>query len=458
MNPPDASASCEVITQPALALAALKGARDRVQLGCAASAGHPQVDRYVIHSAWASQKLRITASDLEGIAHPETFIQDALRALEPGPARPAEPGLPFCGGVIGLFYYEAGFWLDPAYQHLRQKASLPLVAAAQYLWALIEDKHRQVAWLVFHPQCSAAARHWIRSRLLSGVSDAPKHAFTFTLTRALAAPMPAQDYRRRVQRIIRYIQAGDCYQVNFSQCLRGLYQGSPEAAFQRVCLQHPAPFPAYLDMQDQQLLCFSPERFISVREGLVETRPIKGTRRRGLTPEDDQAQASALLASEKDRAENLMIVDLLRNDLGRFCATGSIQVTQLIQLESYSNVHHLVSVVKGRLKPEIHPLELLLGAFPGGSITGAPKRRAMEIITELEPDPRGPYCGSVFYLSADGQLDSNIVIRSMLCKAGEISCWGGGGVVFNSDPQAEYEESLTKIRGLICALEVDREI
>lgn len=197
----------------------------------------------------------------------------------------------------------------------------------------------------------------------------------------------------------------------------------------------------------------SPERFIEVRQRQVESRPIKGTRARGHDAAEDQFQADELLASRKDRAENLMIVDLLRNDLGRYCATGSIRVPELFALESYPNVHHMVSSVTGTLAAQYDALDVLIGSFPGGSITGAPKRRAMQIISELEAEVRSIYCGSIFYLDCRGEMDSSITIRTLLANHGDISCWGGGGIVFDSNSQDEYQESIQKVRVLMNALE-----
>jgi para-aminobenzoate synthetase component 1 len=193
------------------------------------------------------------------------------------------------------------------------------------------------------------------------------------------------------------------------------------------------------------LLCLSPERFLTVRAGEVETRPIKGTRPRGATAQRDRAAAQALLASEKERAENLMIVDLLRNDIGRFCRPGSVRVEALFEIESYATVHHLVSSVRGNLAPDVTPLQLLLGCLPGGSITGAPKHRAMEIIDELEPASRQAWCGTVFYLSRDGRLDSNVAIRTLFNEGQELVCWAGGGLVADSRATSEYAEQYDKV-------------
>ena len=216
----------------------------------------------------------------------------------------------------------------------------------------------------------------------------------------------------------------------------------------------PAPYSAYLNLPKVQILCASPERFISVREGQVETKPIKGTRARGGDPERDHQLAEELSCDPKDRAENLMIVDLLRNDLGKSCKPGSVHVPELFKVESYSNVHHLVSKVQGKLADGVDALDVLQGCFPGGSITGAPKLRTMQIIAELEPDPRGIYCGTIGYVGFDGNMDSNIVIRTLVYSAGEVRCWAGGGLVADSQVDAEYQETLDKASAMLELLKI----
>jgi para-aminobenzoate synthetase component 1 len=215
-----------------------------------------------------------------------------------------------------------------------------------------------------------------------------------------------------------------------------------------------APLSAYIKLaQDSAVISLSPERFLSLHGHRVETAPVKGTRPRHQNPEADSAAVRELRASTKDRAENLMIVDLLRNDLGRSCVPGSIIVDRLFEVQSLATVHHLVSTISGELRADRSATELLRDSFPGGSITGAPKRRAMEIIAELEPDPRQVYCGSVLYISADGRMDSNIAIRTLLCDAGEIHCWAGGGIVADSDWEQEYQETWDKVGKFLAALE-----
>ena len=242
--------------------------------------------------------------------------------------------------------------------------------------------------------------------------------------------------------------------MNYTQRFSSHYQGDAWQAYVSLRERCPTPFASFIRVSEQQaIVSMSPERFLQVQQRQVEARPIKGTRARGATSAEDLALASELLASEKDRAENLMIVDLLRNDLGRYCSTGSIQVPELFALESYPNVHHMVSSVTGSLAADYDALDLLFGSFPGGSITGAPKRRAMQIIAELEASVRSIYCGSIFYLDSRGEMDSSITIRSLLANQGEISCWGGGGIVYGSNPADEYQESLQKVQLLMDTLE-----
>jgi para-aminobenzoate synthetase component 1 len=266
------------------------------------------------------------------------------------------------------------------------------------------------------------------------------------------ASIKRKDYENTVRRVLEYIAAGDCYQVNLSHRLTTPLPCSPWTLYGRLREASPAPYAAYLDCGDHQVLSSSPELFLRVRGGEVETRPIKGTRPRGASPEEDRALAAELLSSVKDRAELLMIVDLERNDLGRVCEYGSVHVPELFRLETYSNVHHLVATVRGRLRCEVTPLECLRAAFPGGSITGAPKIRAMEIIEELEPVRRGVYTGAIGWVDGHGNAEWNIAIRTMLVKDGQVHFHVGGGIVADSDPAAEYEETMAKAQGMLRAL------
>lgn len=262
------------------------------------------------------------------------------------------------------------------------------------------------------------------------------------------------EYEAAVRRIQEYIAAGDCYQVNLSRRIDVPLSVPPWEIYERLRRASPAPFAAYLNCGDHQVLSSSPELFLRVSGRDAATRPIKGTRPRGRSPEEDCALGEELIRSEKDRAELLMIVDLERNDLGRACEYGTVRVPELFRLESYANVHHLVATVCGRLRQDVGPLEALRTLFPGGSITGAPKIRAMEIIEELEPVRRGVYTGAIGWVNGAGEGQWNIAIRTMVAKGGRAYLHVGGAVVADSDPGAEYEETVTKAQGMLRALDM----
>jgi para-aminobenzoate synthetase component 1 len=270
----------------------------------------------------------------------------------------------------------------------------------------------------------------------------------FALTGEIEASLSPEAYRQAFARVRNYIRAGDCYQVNLALRFAAPCRGHPWPLYRALRERNPAPFSAWLNFPFGQVLSSSPERFLAVRDGLVETRPIKGTRPRSADPGEDARRMADLSGSEKDRAENLMIVDLLRNDLGQVCSPGSVTVPSLFALESFATVHHLVSTVSGRLAEDKTALDQLVAAFPGGSITGAPKLRAMQIIEELEPERRGVYCGAIGYLGTDGAMDTSIAIRTLTCGDNRLRFWAGGGLVADSDAAAEYRECQDKARAL----------
>lgn len=413
-------------------------------------AGRPGAERgrYDILSAWPLAELAPQAQE----TGPD-FLQRLRAALQSlGMATlPPDSDLPFAGGLIGYLAYDFGRRLENLPAQSRDDLGLEDARFGLYGWALISDHLHGSSQLLFHPSLEADERQ----RLIALFSAPPAATpARFHLTQPFAADLNQDAYREALERIQAYILAGDCYQVNFAQRFQAHCSGDPWAAYLALRKACPTPFSGFQRLADgSAILSLSPERFIRVAGGRVESRPIKGTRPRGSDAADDQAQAEALLASRKDRAENLMIVDLLRNDLGRNCSIGSVQVPELFALESYPNVHHLVSSVTGQLAPDKDVFDLLAGSFPGGSITGAPKIRSMQIIDELEPTRRGIYCGSLLYLDVRGEMDSSITIRSLLVKDGVISCWGGGGIVADSDWQAEYQESITKVQVLLRTLE-----
>lgn len=354
------------------------------------------------------------------------------------------------GGWVGTLSYEFGYALEPHLNACQRPLPCPQFDARLYLWMASQNTHTGECVLWVHPRLADSVAEQLNVAMSNHTPMSP----AWQMTQRFEPAQSAEAFREGVRRIQAYILAGDCYQANLSQQFTGHYTGDPWQAFSRLTQANPTPYAAFLRQGDNAVLSVSPERFLAIENSVLETSPIKGTRPRGDTPESDRALSDALQCSEKDRAENLMIVDLLRNDLGRNAVPGSVQVDKLFALESYENVHHLVSHIRATLKPGVSPLRALFDAFPGGSITGAPKRRAMEIIRELEPHWRGPYCGSVFRYDLDGNLDSSIAIRTLLCRDdGQIHCWGGGGIVADSDPEAEYQETLTKVRPLMAFLE-----
>ena len=376
-------------------------------------------------------------------------LRDALQTL--GEAQPpAGLELPFTGGLLGFLGYDFGARLERLPDTAVADLQLPSARFGLYAWALINDHHSQTAQLIFHPGLADVDR----TRLIKLFESQwqPEHS-SFSLDSPFTADLARSEYQQAIERIQRYIQAGDCYQVNFAQRFRAPCTGDPWQAYRALRAACPTPYSGFMTVERGAIVSLSPERFLRLTKGIVDTRPIKGTRPRRSTVEADLAEAQALLASEKDRAENLMIVDLLRNDLGRSCEIGSVRVPELFTLESYPNVHHLVSSVSGTLADGKDALDLLTGSFPGGSITGAPKIRAMQVIDELEPTRRSIYCGSLLYLDVRGEMDSSIAIRTLLIQDDQATCWGGGGIVADSDWRAEYQETFDKVKVLMETLE-----
>jgi para-aminobenzoate synthetase component 1 len=372
------------------------------------------------------------------------FHQECFAGIQP-----VSQDIPFCGGLLGFLSYDLGNRLHNV-QH-SAPPSEPLLNLHAYDWCVIQDHLLRRSVLVTLPSVSTTQHRDIMRRLLQRMG---KEKTEFCLGGDFSSDFSADDYRAGFEKVQAYIQAGDCYQVNLAQHFTAPYEGDPWKAYRQLRAVAAAPFSAFLSTSENTaLLSLSPERFLTLHGNRVETSPIKGTRPRYADSVADQMAANELRAASKDRAENLMIVDLLRNDLGRSCVPGSIYVDRLFEVQSFPTVHHLVSTISGELREDRTAWELLRDSFPGGSITGAPKMRAMEIIAELEPLSRGPYCGSVLYVSADGRMDSNIAIRTLLCTEGTIHCWGGGGLVADSQWQAEYQETYDKVGRFLSLLE-----
>lgn len=351
--------------------------------------------------------------------------------------------LPFSGGIIGLAGYDFVRSLESLPPRRSPACDFPDLIAGRYPWAVITDHRQQQSWLLQEPRASAPPV----AELLKG--PLPAVGELGTAAPHLKPDMDAEAYARAFEQVAEFIRAGDCYQVNLAIRFSGSFSGDALALYRHLARRHPAPFAGFLDTPRGSVLSFSPERFLKTEAGSIETRPIKGTRPRSADPIRDRQLAEDLLASSKDRAENLMIVDLLRNDLGRSCVPGSIEVPSLFGLESFGSVHHLVSRIRGRLAPGVSPLEAFARAFPGGSITGAPKLRAMQIIDELETHARGPYCGSLFMVDGRGRMDSSITIRTLLAQGDRLYCWGGGGLVADSVCSEEWAEIHHKVGALI---------
>ena len=390
---------------------------------------------------------------------------DEARELLRRHPRPALPGLPpFQGGVAGYLSYDWGAELErvarPAPDALTPRISDVLLAL--YDWVIAWDHLEEKTWLIStgieeggrgqSEQRASARASWVRQQLLARAPAA--------IDDPAAGAKPPEpnvtraEYEAGVARIREYIAAGDVYQVNLSQRFHAPFLGSPLALYRRLRARNPAPFGAYLAFAGTVVTSISPERFLRFESGtrLAEARPIKGTRPRGSTPPRDAALARELVESEKDRAENVMIVDLLRNDLGKVCRPGSVTVPKLFALESHPTVHHLVSTVTAVLADGRDAFDLLRAAFPGGSVTGAPKIRAMEIIAQLERAPRGVYCGAIGYVSVTGSMDFNIPIRTIVLRDGMATFHAGAGIVWDSEPAAEYQETLAKARTMMEAL------
>jgi para-aminobenzoate synthetase component 1 len=469
---------------PAEAFESLAGLPHILFLDSAQS--HPLLGRYSFVTAdpfewiWA-HGLRTYVSSEPGPpleADPFIVLAERLRRWQ---AEPVDGLPPFQGGAAGMFGYDLCHHLERLPRPRVDDFAIPDLAVGFYDWVLAFDHMQRRSWIIStgFPEMNRDRRrrraqkrirdirerldaresshhsslHTQRSTLnsLDHCSLAPQ--YPVLMHKGLTSNYSRADYLQTVRRVIEYIHAGDCFQVNLAQRLLHPWRRPPTQLYRRLRQCNPAPFAGYLDMGDFVLASASPERFLRVEKGEVQTRPIKGTRPRKPDAAEDSAQANELLASAKDRAENIMIVDLLRNDLGRVCQYGSVHVPAVCRLESYEHVHHLVSEVRGRLRAGLGPIDLLRAAFPGGSVTGAPKIRAMEIIAELEPTARGPYCGSLAYIGFDGSMDSSILIRTCTVGRGWVQFPVGGGIVADSDPEREYEETWHKAQGIIQALE-----
>ena len=413
---------------------------------------HPGQSRYDIIAAQPFIRLitrgNMTEVHTDGIALSRDDPFELLkRYLEIDSALSCD--LPFCGGAIGYFGYD----LARRIEHLPARAAaverIPDMAIGIYDWAVVVDHLEQKSWLVGQGRDPDTDIKWnaLVARFTHPLPERTRAPFRVTSN--VTSSHTRESYGRAFRRIHQYIRDGDCYQVNLAQRFSAAASGDAWLAYQALRVINPAPFSAYLSTPYAQILSSSPERFLRLDQGLVETKPIKGTRPRAGHARLDAELAEQLRVSEKDRAENVMIVDLLRNDLSKNCELGSVRVPRLFDVESYATVHHLVSTVTGRLRAGRDAVDLLRGSFPGGSITGAPKLRAMQIIDEVERFRRGVYCGAIGYIGFDGGMDTNIAIRTLTVSHGAVRFWAGGGIIADSEVESEYQESFDKARALL---------
>ena len=364
--------------------------------------------------------------------------------------------VPFAGGALGYWSYDLARRMKSLPCIARDAEHLPDMAVGIYDWALLLDHQQRTARLVSHRRYPETAEFLVKlsAKILQHMqSKPPLPVDTMRVHGKIISNFTPDSYARAFEAVQQHLQAGDCYQINLAQRFAVKAEGNAFGAYLRLRSLSPAPYSAFLNFPQAQILSSSPERFISVRDGKVETSPIKGTRPRSSDGQRDRQLADELHNHPKDRAENLMIVDLMRSDLGKSCVTGSVQVSKLFAVESFSNVHHLVSTITGKLAAGRDALDILRDCFPGGSVTGAPKQSAMQIIEQHEPNRRGIYCGAIGYVGFDGNMDSNIAIRTLVYSGEEMRCWAGGGIVADSDEQAEYQETLDKASGMLRLLQ-----
>lgn len=417
--------------------------------------GHPvcTLDRYdiLVADPVCTLVTRGGITEITRDGHAERSEGDPFDLVkqELGKIRQTKNELPFKGGAIGYFAYDLARRIERLGSVAADLEQIPEMAVGIYEWAVVVDHREQKSYLA---GIARDPEDWqCLVDQFSALPEAGEEA-PFRVLGEVRANMDKAGYFRAFDRVKHYLTEGDCYQVNLSQRFSADCEGNPWTAYLKLRELNAAPFSAYMNLPEVQILSSSPECFLRLINGKVTTKPIKGTRPRKADADDDLRQMEILRNSPKDRAENLMIVDLLRNDIGKTCKMGSVRVPKIFAVESYATVHHLVSTVTGLLADGKHALDLLKHCFPGGSITGAPKIRAMEIIEELEPSRRGVYCGSIGYIGFDGNMDSNIAIRTLVHSNGEIRFWAGGGIVNDSVAEEEYQECFDKAAALLDVL------
>jgi len=401
-----------------------------------------------------TQENKTTISEGDPLTLLERVQQQTLSTL-----LPSAQALPFLGGALGYFSYDLGRRFEKLPTKAKQDINLPEMAVGIYAQAIIFDHKRKEYFLICPAEKRPALTSFVVSVSKSKQSQA-KEQKSFTLTSSWQSNMDKASYIDKFNQVQQFLSSGDCYQINLSQRFNACYQGNEFDAYVALRRENKAPFSAFIRLENTAILSVSPERFLQLAQGKVQTKPIKGTMPRSADKQQDEKNALQLANSMKDRAENLMIVDLLRNDMSKVCKANTVVVPKLFDIESFPAVHHLVSTVEGQLAEHKNACDLLRGAFPGGSITGAPKIRAMEIIEQLEPHRRSVYCGSIGYISNCGTMDTSITIRTLICQKteqhseqGRIYCSAGGGVVADSKVSSEYQETFDKVNRILPVLE-----
>ena len=409
---------------------------------------HSQQGRYEIFSAFPKKTFltqgKYTIIDSGGYQQvvPDDPFELLQQELKNHVLEPCE--LPFSGGALGYFSYDLGRRIEQVPNAAENDTDIPEMAVGIYHWAYVVDHQEQKSMIVGDMSEPRVKLNW--QDIINWVTAPEKFAQkeAYKSTSIIKSNMTAKQYAEKFAVIKSYIGAGDCYQVNLAQRFMVNVEGDPWQGYMTLRKINPSPFAAYINIPGCNVLSVSPERFLRVNNNLVQTKPIKGTRPRSQDKSKDNELKEELKNSIKDRAENLMIVDLLRNDLSKCCEVNSVKVTKLFDVESFPTVHHLVSTIEGRLPKKTSLVELLRESFPGGSITGAPKIRAMEIIEELEPHRRGLYCGSIGYIGFNRRMDTNIAIRTIIQKDDIAYFYAGGGLVWDSSLDEEYQETYDK--------------
>ena len=427
---------------------------------------------------------RVLKSTVASAADPLALLEK-IQAQLIAPIKASEDNLPFLGGAVGYFSYDLGRRFEKLPTQAEQDITLPEMAVGIYSQAIIFDHKSGQYFLVCPPEKRLTLEKYIQSLVSEQIKDEQP---SFILTSSWQSNMDKASYTEKFERVQQYLLSGDCYQINLAQRFNASYQGDEFQAYCALRTENKAPFSAFMRLDKASILSLSPERFLQSKHNKVQSKPIKGTMPRSTDKKQDVANAEILANSTKDRAENLMIVDLLRNDLSKVCTPNSVVVPELFAIESFPAVHHLVSTVEGKLAAQYSVNDLLRGAFPGGSITGAPKIRAMEIIEQLEPHRRSVYCGSIGYISSCGTMDTSITIRTLIAvknsavntsivteskvkkiaqnnamidnqqalnnviNTNQIYCWAGGGLVADSTAESEFQETFDKVNRILPVL------